>query len=80
MAIKISEITRRDIVDSISLENVNLYGRLEEIDFLSRIWDLDSLQSFDSRFKNATGDILKHTVSNEDWEPGWIFLTQDLTY
>ncbi|MBM0740873.1 abortive infection family protein [Phormidium sp. CLA17] len=73
MAIKISEVTRRDIVDSISLEEINLYGRLEEIDFLSRIWDLDSLQSFDSRFKTATGDILQHTVNNEDWEPGWIF-------
>ena len=73
MATKISEITRRDIVDSIFLENINLYGRLEEIDFLARIWDLDSLPSFDSRFKNATGDIWQHTVNNEDWDVGWVF-------
>jgi hypothetical protein len=61
MANKITEITRRDILDSIFLEKVNLYGRLEEIAFLSRIWDLDSMPSFDGRFDNATGDIWQHT-------------------
>ena len=73
MASKITEITRRDILDSIFSEKINLYGRLEEVDFLSRIWDLDSMPSFDSRFNNATGDIWQHTVNNDDWEPGWVF-------
>ncbi|BAU67170.1 hypothetical protein STA3757_45800 [Stanieria sp. NIES-3757] len=73
MAIKITEITRRDIIDFILLEQINLYGRLEEIDFLSRIWDLDSMPSFDNRFQNATKDIWQHTVFNDDWEPGWVF-------
>jgi len=73
MASKISEITRRDILDAIFLEQINLYGRLEEAEFLARLWDLDSMPSFDSRFKNATGDIWQHTVNNDDWEPGWVF-------
>jgi AbiJ N-terminal domain 3 len=60
MTTKISEITRRDILDVIFLEKINLYGRLEEIEFLSRIWDLDSMPSSDSRYKNATGDIWQH--------------------
>lgn len=73
MAIRISEITRRDIIDSIFLEQINLYGRLEETEFLARLWDLDSMPSTDSRFQNATGDIWQHTVNNDDWEHGWIF-------
>ena len=73
MASKINEITRRDILDSIIMEQVNLYGRLGEIEFLSRIWDLDSMPSFDGRFENATGDIWQHTINNADWEPGWVF-------
>lgn len=75
MAIKISEITRRDILDAIVLEGNNLYGRLEETEFLSRIWDLNSMPSTDGRFrfKNALDDIWQHTVNNNDWESGWIF-------
>jgi hypothetical protein len=55
MTSKISEFTRRDIFDHVFLEKINLYGRLEEIDFLARIWDLEAMPSTDSRFKNATG-------------------------
>lgn len=73
MASKITEITRRDILDSIFLEQINLYGRLEETEFLARLWDLDSMPSFDSRYENATGDIWQHTVNNDDWEAGWVF-------
>ncbi|MCG7926294.1 MAG: hypothetical protein JAY67_12195 [Candidatus Thiodiazotropha taylori] len=72
MASKISEITRREIFDLVVLENINLYGRLEEIDFLSRIWDLESMPSTDSRFSNAAGDIWQHTVINDDWEHLWV--------
>ena len=48
------------------------YGRLSEIDFLKRIYDLKSLQSFDNRFDDAEGDIWQHTI-NDDYEEGWIF-------
>ena len=73
MASKISEITRRDILDSIIPEQIKMYGRLEETEFLSRVWELDSMPSTDGRFENATGDIWQHTVNNDDWEPGWVF-------
>lgn len=73
MASKITEITRRDILDSISLEGIILYGRLEETEFLARIWDLNSMPSNDGRFKNALGDIWQHTVNNDDWEAGWVY-------
>jgi hypothetical protein len=73
MANKITAITRRDILDLISLENIVFHGRLSEIEFLERIWDLKSLPSSDSRFENALADIYQHTVNNDDWGQGWVF-------
>lgn len=54
---KISQITRRDIIDAIASEEINVYGRLEEPEFLSRLFDLNSLPSRDSRFHDMAGDI-----------------------
>lgn len=73
MAQRITAITRRDLIDAIFEAEVLYYGRLEEVEFLSRIWDLDSMPSTDSRFENATGDIWQHTVNNDDWGMDWIF-------
>lgn len=70
---KISEVTRRDIFDAILVEGVSWSGRLEEPDFLSRIFDLQQLLSYDSRYENASGDIWQHRVNNDDWENDWIF-------
>ena len=65
----ITEITRRDIFDlfTYGIEHDELWdasthryyywGRLQEIDFLSRIYDLKSLPSYDDRFPDAAGDI-----------------------
>ena len=59
---RISEITRRNIFDTLRVENVNWAGRLDEPDFLSRIFDLEQMPSYDSRFKNAAGDIWQHRI------------------
>lgn len=82
---KITEITRRDIIDiirsgcsgmheEIKCEYIMCYhGRLTELDFLSRIYDLKSMKSTDSRFKDAEGDIRQHTINNDDWDENWVF-------
>lgn len=70
---KISEITRRDIIDSLRAEKFCWNGRLEETEFLSRIFDLKSLPSNDFRFPDATGDIWQHRVNNFDWDDDWVF-------
>lgn len=49
------------------------YGRLEEIEFLNKIYPLEKMGSTDFRFSNAEGDIWQHTVNNDDWEYGWVF-------
>jgi AbiJ N-terminal domain 3/Abortive infection C-terminus len=70
----ISEITRRDIFDSLTLELVDWAGRLEEPDFLARIYDLADMRSTDGRFKDAAGDIWQHRVNNpQDWEDDRVF-------
>ena len=60
------------VIDGYSVR-MPIYGRLSEIDFLSRIYDLDNMPSTDHRFSNASGDIWQHTVNNDDWEAYWYF-------
>ncbi|MER2174044.1 MAG: abortive infection family protein [Carnobacterium sp.] len=73
----ISEISKRDIIDILTLGRNNCefyyHGRLSEISFLSRITNLEDLSSNDSRFNNMTEDIRQHTVNNNDWEVDWVF-------
>jgi hypothetical protein len=70
----ITPVTRRRIFDTIILSKVRWEGRLEEPDFLARIYDLDTMPSTDSRYKSAVGDIRQHRVNNpEDWPDDWVF-------
>jgi hypothetical protein len=70
----ITPVTRRKIFDTITLSKVCWEGRLEEPDFLARIYDLNKMPSTDSRFKTAAGDVWQHRVNNpEDWPDDWIF-------
>ena len=82
---RISEITKRDIqdlfqngtdiVEFFDTEKITYlyYGRLEEIEFLKRIYDLEHMPSSDSRFPNAERDIWQHTINNDDYDFCWIF-------
>jgi hypothetical protein len=70
---KISQITRRDLIDALEIQRVNWPGRLEEPEFLARLFDLANLPSLDSRFKDAAGDIWQHRVNNYDWDDYWVF-------
>jgi hypothetical protein len=70
----ISQLTRRDIFDYLSLEKIAWHGRLDETGFLERIWDLGDLPSTDSRFPDAAGDIWQHRINNpQDWDDDWVF-------
>jgi hypothetical protein len=73
MADKITDVTRRDIVDYISAAPIDWGGRLGDLKFLARLYNLAELPSFDTRFSTADEDIFQHTVRNEDWEADWVF-------
>lgn len=72
-AAALSVVTRRDVFDYLLTADFDLYGRLDELPFLSRLYDLEQLPSQDSRFDSASGDIRQHRVNNDDWEDDWIF-------
>lgn len=64
---------RRNIFDGIELEEIYFGGRMDSIEFLSRLYDLNEMQSFDSRYSNAAGDIFQHCINNDDWDRNWVF-------
>ena len=42
-------------------------------DFLSSIWDIDTLPSSDPRFNSLRGDIQQHMFNNDDWDYDYLF-------
>lgn len=70
---KISQITRQYIFDSMQLEEIWWAGKLDETEFLSRLYDLSNMKSNDARFLNAEGDIWQHRFNNDDWNDNWVF-------
>ena len=70
---KITTITRKNISDELKINNLSYNGRLEEPDFLNRLYNLQQLSSRDYRYTNAYDDIYQHMVMNNDWEDSWVF-------
>ena len=71
---KISEVTRRNIFDALTVEKVTWAGRLDDQAFLSRMFDLSQMPSYDHRFNDAAGDIWQHRINNPtDWSDDWVF-------
>lgn len=60
---RITAVTRADIMDYLLARDEPFHGKLEIISFLKRIWPLDQMPSTDRRFRNATEDIWQHTVN-----------------
>jgi len=69
----ITQITRRAIIDYLTTSTTSWSGRLDETDFLARIYDLTRMLSTDRRFSNAAGDIRQHRINNYDWSDDWVF-------
>ncbi|MCT0449642.1 AbiJ-related protein [Lactococcus lactis] len=83
---EITEITRCDIFEVLINGYVEeslwgddekhfyfYYGRLQEIEFLKKLYPLKKIPSTDNRFANAEEDIWQHTINNDDWDFGWVF-------
>ena len=71
---RITEVTRRRLLEGLGQRRIAWSGVLDEAEFLGRLYDLDALPSTDSRFSSARGDVYQHRVLNPfDWEDDWIF-------
>jgi hypothetical protein len=67
----ITEVTRRRIFEL--LRGTDWTGGMGDLRFLARLYDLDAMPSYDSRFATAGQDISQHRYNNPDWEDDWIF-------
>ena len=71
---EITEPARRKIADELELLEMLPNGRLDEVQFFSRIFNLEELPTRDYRrnqFPNMAADLWQHRVNNLDWEDGW---------
>ncbi|OUE30651.1 hypothetical protein BFL35_09040 [Clavibacter michiganensis] len=67
---------RSDILDWIATSGYHWAGFLDEDAFLSRLYDLQSMPTTDTRvsqYPTAAEDIWQHRVNNLDWDDDWIF-------
>lgn len=64
---------RQNLVDGLQLENVAWFGKLNDVEFLSRLYDLQRMPSHDARYADASRDIWQHRINNDDWENDWIY-------
>lgn len=65
---RISQVTRRDIFDYLNAVDQPWWGRIGEVHFLGRLYDLDALRSTERRHAAAGGDIIQRRIANCDWE------------
>ncbi|HEY4302333.1 MAG TPA: abortive infection family protein [Candidatus Didemnitutus sp.] len=69
----VSEITRHLILDYLRGESAVYHGKMDEIEFLGRLFDLTKIKSDDPRSKTFRGDISTHRYQFQDWENSWIY-------
>jgi hypothetical protein len=70
----ITDVTRNAIIDELMLSGLPWAGRMDEPVFLGRLYPVNDLPSYDTRFRTAAEDIWQHRVNNpHDWPDDWIF-------
>lgn len=79
MTNKITKITRYAILEVLDTYMVtDFYGRLNEVEFWERIFNLEKLPSTDSRYPDMKSDLWQHRVNNNDWDDNWYIDKFDL--
>lgn len=72
----VTELTRKDILDHFITSKITFSGKLDELEFLGRIWNLYDMPSWDGRFDTAYADIRQHRINNYDWEDHYLLCTR----
>ena len=79
MTNKITKITRYAILEVLdTYMATDFYGRLNEVEFWERIFNLEKLPSTDSRYPDMKSDLWQHRVNNDDWDDNWYIDKFDL--
>jgi hypothetical protein len=68
------DLYEREYYEDVAVHvKMDIYGKLDEVKYLGRIFDLKALPSTDSRFDSAEDDIWQHRINNYDWDDDWLF-------
>lgn len=79
MTNKITKIIRYAILEVLdTYMAIDFYGRLNEVEFWERIFNLEKLPSTDSRYPDIKSDLWQHRVNNDDWDDNWYIDKFDL--
>ncbi|MEA5550526.1 hypothetical protein VB713_05955 [Anabaena cylindrica UHCC 0172] len=72
---QISLINRKNILDELIIKSevLAIHGKLDLIDFLKRIWSLDTMPPSDKYFKSATQEITQRMVMTHEWDYHHLF-------
>ena len=74
---KLSLKTKSELLKALLKDN-NLFSVANEnnsiMSLLNDIWDLKSMPSEDPRFNDAYGDIVQHTINNDDWDVSYLLI------
>lgn len=63
------------LFDDLRITNIFYLGKLEEVEFWKRLYNLEKMPSNDNRFTNMLNDLYQHRINNPmDWDDYW-FLT-----
>lgn len=76
---RLSKKVKNDLLIQILNENEPLgrnFGEDWPLNFLMKIWDLNSMPSEDTRYKTAYQDAFQHLVMNNDWDLHYLFLNR----
>lgn len=68
---RLSPLVRRDILDCFNIEEAYYGGELDDVEFLSRHFDLTSFSSTDPRYETMEGEVYCHCVSFSDYPTNW---------
>ncbi|MFG3532773.1 Shedu anti-phage system protein SduA domain-containing protein [Streptomyces sp. NPDC047917] len=69
----ITAVTRRDIFTYLRGLSRPWWGKMDEVTFLKRLYDLDQPPVGDSQLPTVRADIQRHRINNEDLPDDWIF-------
>lgn len=74
---KVTETTRKHLLDELGASRYPYNGALSEPDFLGRLWDLRRLPTTDYRtaqYPTMLEDLQQHRVNNPtDWRDDWVY-------
>ena len=73
MSNNITSITRQLIADEIETSKISICGKLNDAEFLNRIFVLEQLPSQDKRYKTAFGDISCHSRFGDYETITWMY-------